>query len=216
MKNKKMKLIVVSNSSMMENEAKILINLFEMGLETLHLRKPRLSTKKTKDLLKSIPEKYHNRIVLHSHHNLARKFNVKGIHLTKVHKKKKFKTKFNIWLIRTKRPNITISTSYSTIGDILELHFDYNYSYVFLSPIFDSLTSRFQGGFTEFSLKSALAKSKLKIIARGGVDFNAIEKAKEIGFAGVALNSNLWKAKNPIDEFNKMAEKFQELHIPIE
>lgn len=211
-----MKLIVVSNSTMMENEAKVLTQFFEMGLETLHLRKPRLSTKKTKDLLNSIPEKYHNRIVLHSHHNLARKFNVKGIHLTKIHKKKKFQTKLNIWLIRAKRPNITISTSYSTIGDILELEYHYNYSYVFLSPIFDSLTSRFQGAFTDFSLKSALAKSKLKVIARGGVDFSNIEKAKEIGFAGVALNSNLWKSPKPIDEFNKMVEKFQELNISIE
>lgn len=211
-----MKLIVVSNSKIINNEELLLTKLFEMGLETLHLRKPNLSTKKIKELLNKIPKQFHNRIVLHSHHNLARKFNVKGIHITKVHKKNKFQTWFNIQMIKIKNSNVVITTSYNTIGDILDHEHQYKYSYVFLSPIFDSLSSRFQSGFTEYSLKSAISKSKYKIIARGGIDINCIEKANEIGFAGLAFYSSLWKAKEPVQEFNKIIEKFQELNIPIE
>jgi thiamine-phosphate pyrophosphorylase len=147
---------------------------------------------------------------------LARNFDLKGIHLTKSHKKHKFKTWLIIKLIHLKNPNIIISTSFTTIGELFDTTHENRYDYVFLSPIFDSLSSRFQGGFTEFSLKSALQKTQRKVIARGGVDVSAIEKANNIGFFGVAFYSSIWRKKDPLEEFNKIVEKFIELKIPIE
>jgi thiamine-phosphate pyrophosphorylase len=211
-----MKLIVISNSNSIEDEVKIVTGLFEAGLETFHIRKHKLSTKKMKEFIKSFPEHFHNRMVIHSHHKLAGKFNLKGIHLTKTHKKRKWRTWFTLKLIKFKNPGIILTTSYSTIGQILEKKQDYEYDYTFLSPIFDNFNSRFQGGFTEHSLKSALQKSHLKIVARGGVDTNAIENANQIGFSGLAFYSSIWRKKDPIEEFNSIVEKFQELKIPIE
>jgi thiamine-phosphate pyrophosphorylase len=211
-----MKLIVISSSNPIENEEQIVTQLFEAGLETFHIRKHKLSTRRMKEFISAIPPHFHNRIVIHSHHKLARKFNLGGIHLTKSHKKKKWRTWLTLKLIRLKNPKIILSTSYSTIGQILSTKQDYDYNYVFLSPIFDNFNSKFQGGFTEHSLKSALQKTPLKIIARGGVDISAIEKAQRIGFNGLAFYSSVWQKKNPVDEFNKMVEKFQELSIPIE
>lgn len=211
-----MKLIVISSSSEIENEAQIITSLFEAGLDHFHLRKHKLSTKKTRELLRAIPAHFHNRIILHSHHNLARTFNLKGIHLTKSHLKKKYKTWFSIKLIQLKNPGIVITTSFSNIGQLFEKEHRYEYSYVFLSPIFDSLNSKFQGGFTEHSLKSAISKTQFKVVARGGVDVNAIEKSNEIGFDGLAFYSSIWKKKNPLVAFNTIVEKFLELKIPIE
>lgn len=211
-----MKLIVISSSSTIENEAQIVTKLFEAGLETFHVRKHKLTTKKTKDFISQIPEHFHNRIIIHSHHNLARKFNLKGIHLTKSHKKNKFQTWLSLKILKLRNPNIIITTSYSNIGQLFEKNEHYNYAYVFLSPIFDSFNSKFQGGFTSHSLKSAIEKTDLKIIARGGVDITTVEKANNIGFYGLAFYSSIWKKKDPIEEFNKIVEKFQELNIPIE
>lgn len=211
-----MKLIVISSSNTIEDEVKIVTRLFEAGLETFHIRKHKLSTRKMKDFINAFPKHFHNRIVIHSHHKLAAKFNLKGIHLTKTHKKRKWRTWFILKLIKFKNPDIILTTSYSTIGQILEKNQDYNYSYTFLSPIFDNFNSKFQGGFTEHSLKSALQKTSLQIIARGGVDINSIEKAYKIGFAGLAFYSSIWRKENPVNEFNLIVEKFQELKIPIE
>lgn len=211
-----MKLIVISSSHTLENESKIVTQLFEAGLETFHLRKHRLSTRNMKEFINGIPKHFHNRIVIHSHHNLARSFNLKGIHLTKSHKKHKFKTWLTLKLIHLKNPKIIISTSFTTIGELLDVTHENRYDYVFLSPVFDSLSSRFQGGFTEYSLKSALEKTKKNVVARGGIDVSAIEKAHHIGFKGLAFYSSIWKKKDPIEEFNKIVEKFQELKIPIE
>lgn len=211
-----MKLVVISSSGTIENEALIITSLFEAGLENFHLRKHKLSTKATKDLLKNIPAHFHDRITIHSHHNLAQKFNLKGIHLTKSHIKKRFKTWLTIKLIQLKNPGIIITTSFSNIGQLFEKGHRFDYNYVFLSPIFDSLNSKFQGGFTEHSLKSAIQKTSFEVVARGGVDIHAIEKANAIGFQGLAFYSIIWKKKDPLTEFNKIVEKFQELKIPIE
>lgn len=211
-----MQLIVISSSGSPENEALHITKLFEAGLETFHLRKHKLSTKGTKSLLNAIPKHFHNRIIIHSHHNLARKYNLKGIHLTKSHLKRYYKTWFTIKLIQLRNPQIIITTSFSNIGQLFEKEHKYNYSYVFLSPIFDSLNSKFQGGFTEHSLRSAIQKTEFKVVARGGIDMDAIEKSNSIGFHGLAFYSSLWKKKDPVAEFTKIVEKFQELKIPIE
>ncbi len=211
-----MQLIVISSSSTLENEAQIVTKLFEAGLGTFHMRKHKLSTKKTKEFITQIPAHFHDRIIIHSHHNLARKYKLKGIHLTKSHKQKVFRTWLSLKLLKLKNPGVIITTSYSNIGQLYEKSGRYKYNYVFLSPIFDSLSSKFQGGFTAHSLKTAIEKSELNVVARGGVDVSAIEKATIIGFKGLAFYSAIWKKKNPLEEFNKILEKFEELKIPIE
>lgn len=211
-----MKLIVISSSGTIENEAQIVTQLFEAGLETFHLRKLKLSTKQMTEFIKQIPVHFHNRIFLHSHHNLASTFKLGGIHLTSTHKKKKYRTWLSLRLIKFKNPDIKISTSFKTIGQLLDNEQKYPYSYVFLSPIFDSISSKFQSGFTEHSLHSAIQKTKFDVIARGGIEVSSIEKAIRINFKGLAFYSSIWKSKDPVSEFNKIVEKFQELQIPIE
>ena len=209
-----MQLIVISSSQKVENETAIVTELFENGLKAFHLRKPNFSTKDLKNYIKSIPSQYHNRIIIHSHHKIARTFDLKGIHLTKTHKNKKFKTWLTLQLIKAKNPNILITTSYDKLASILDD--EEKFSYVFLSPIFDSLTSKYQSGFSEGGLKGALKKTSHRVIARGGIEISNIEKVNEIGFAGMALYSAIWKKNDPLNEFIRIIEKCHELKIDIE
>ena len=211
-----MRLIVISSSRTIENETEIITQFFESGLQTFHLRKRWLSSSRTKKIINGIPQQYHNRIVLHYNHLLARKYKLKGIHLSKSHKKKKIKTWLILKILRFSNPNIEVSTSYNNIGQLMEINKTYNYSYVFLSPVFDSLSSKFQSGFTENSLSAALQKTQYKVVARGGVDMEALEKASRIGFEGLAFYSSIWKKKDPSAEFHKTLDRFKELNIPIE
>lgn len=211
-----MKLIVISSSRLLENEAEMVTKLFEAGLETFHLRKLKISTRKMQEFIGQIPDFYHNRIFLHSHHNLTFKFNLGGIHLTSSHRKKEKRNWIFLRLMKLKNSNFKITTSIKTIGHLLDSEDDKKYAYVFLSPVFDSENSRFQSGFTEHSLRSALSKTTYKVIARGGVDVSSIEKAKKLGFDGLAFYSSIWKSKKPVEEFNRVVAKFQELDIPIE
>ena len=50
------------------------------GLQTLHLRKPGASADELSLLLDDLSPAHRRRVVLHSHHHLARQFSLKGVH----------------------------------------------------------------------------------------------------------------------------------------
>ena len=209
-----MKIVVISSSRVYDEEPKIVCTLFENGLNTFHLRKPKFSTKELKNFILQIPKEYHHKIIIHSHHNLALKFYLKGIHLTKSHQRNKIKTWLMLRILKIKRPGLLITTSYSKLSSLFEE--DKRLDYVFLSPIFDSLSSKYQSGFTEQRLKTMMTKTTHKVVARGGIEISSIQKVNEIGFTGMALYSALWKKQDPIEEFNRVMQKCQELGITVE
>ena len=63
----KMKLIVMTRPTFFVEEDKILANLFEEGLENLHLYKPGASPMYSECLLTLLGEDYHSKITVHGH-----------------------------------------------------------------------------------------------------------------------------------------------------
>ena len=209
-----MKLVLISPSEKKESEIPFLLNMFEQGLPTYHIRKTKYSTRQLRNFLAEIPEKYHNRIVIHTHHELAMKFNLKGIYISRSHKKRKTRTWFRMLWFKLRKSELQVSATVRHTENISES--ESKYDYVFLSPVFDSLSGNFQAGFSEFNIKSALQNTKSKVIARGGITADKIQKAYELGFAGVAFYTSIWKTKSPVQEFTKVKEKFAELNLPME
>src|ERR1035437_2021744 len=209
-----MKLVLISPSEKKDTEIPFLLNMFEQGLPTYHVRKTKYSTRQLQNFLSEIPEKYHKRIVIHTHHELAMKFNLKGGYISRSHKKKKFRLWLRMKWFKFKKSNLQVSATIRHTENLLENEF--NYDHVVLYPVFDSLSGNFQAGFSEYNIKSALQNTKYKVIARGGVSVDKIQKAHELGFDGVAFYTSIWKTKNPVQEFLKVKEKFAELNFPME
>ena len=72
--------ILITASSMKSGESDILTDLFEAGLERLHLRKPDASPAQVRKLLDSIAEKHHKKIVVHRFPELLNDFSLGGYH----------------------------------------------------------------------------------------------------------------------------------------
>lgn len=204
-----MRVILISSTENVDNETALVTRLFENGLENFHLRKPKFSTRELKKYIEEIPYQYHRGIIIHSHHKLALKFKLKGIHITKSHQKKKYRTLLTIRFLKFKRPDIIITRSFNKIASLFEEKTQFDY--VFLSPVFESFSSKYQSGFTEHSLKFALEKTAFKVVARGGIKFETIEKAKELGFYGAALYNAIWKHPEPLNEFIRILKRAKEL-----
>ena len=51
-----MKLIVITGSKTLPDEPSMVTKMFEDGLTTLHLRKPKLTTQEMRDYIEEIPE----------------------------------------------------------------------------------------------------------------------------------------------------------------
>lgn len=210
-----MKLIVISASQPVEREHEIITELFELGLSVFHLRKPEMSTKDMRELIKKIPAHFRKRIVIHSHHKLAASLGLKGIHLTRAHRKRRYYQLLHLPLLRLRCPGLTISTSYNKLSHIYED--EGRFSYILLNPVFDPLTNAYHAGFSERSLKAAITKNpQVKIIARGGITIANIPKVAEAGFHGLALHSLIWKKGKPVEQFRNVLDALSDLGITPE
>ncbi len=198
-----------------DNEIKIVTQLFQNGLSTYHLRKPLYKFSTMINYLNQIPNEYHNRIVLHSHHSLVKKFNLEGVHYTWIHLEPTFRNWWNNKRLASHVKHKTQTASCKKLADLNDLS-DRHYSYVFLTPIFDSITGKFQSGYYEDSIRNTLQKTATRVVAMGGIEIKRIEKIQELGFYGMALNNCLWGNENPIAEYNRIVERCKELEIRIE
>lgn len=76
-----MQIIVITSPVPVKDEAIICNALFAHGLEFLHLRKPDAPQEVYEKFIHQIEIRYRNRIIIHDHYDLVRKYQLCGIHL---------------------------------------------------------------------------------------------------------------------------------------
>ena len=210
-----MKLIVITGSKTLPDEPSMVTKMFEDGLMTLHLRKPRLTTQEMRDYIEEIPKHFHNRIIIHSHHILAAKHDLKGIHFTATHLSKRWKYFFTRLRLRIKFKKLYKTRSYKRLANIHNKE-EHDFDYFLMGTVFNNLTGDLYGGFYEEALIAALKNSDKKIVARGGITDKVVAKSYNYGFHGIAVNSFIWESENPCAQFLKMIKLFNELKIELE
>ena len=187
-----MKWITITSPEFLSGEATFIGKLFLQGLDLLHLRKPEASLEAYKQLLLQIPEQWHSRIVLHEHFELAEEYKLHGIHLNR------------LCSVAPKAYHGSISCSCHTIEEVITQKDSKDY--VFLSPIFDSISKvGYHAAFSPTSLKQAAMENIIdeKVIALGGITANNIPLVKEWCFGAVAFLGDIWKRMSDpqVDEY---------------
>lgn len=176
-----MKLIIMTKSTFFVEEDKILVTLFEEGMDNLHLYKPETSPVYSERLLSLIPEDYYNKITVHDHFYLKDEYRLSGIHID--------------------TPNLTpplnykghISRTCTKLEQLKDMKKQSNY--VFLRNIFDSQSEPAQkSNFTMNELEMAASSGLIdkKVYALGGMNMDNLQVAKELGFGGVVICGDLW------------------------
>lgn len=189
-----MKWITITSPEFLSGEAIFIDKLFSQGLDLLHLRKPEASLEAYKRLLLQIPKHWYSRIVLHEHFALAEKFGLHGIHLNR--RCSQVPDSFRG----------SISCSCHTLEEVKKQKASKDY--VFLSPIFDSISKvGYHAAFSPTLLKQAAVENVIdeKVIALGGITAKNIPLVKEWHFGGVALLGDIWKRMSDpqVDEYLK-------------
>ncbi|HXP52738.1 MAG TPA: thiamine phosphate synthase [Bacteroidia bacterium] len=208
-----MKFIVITPSKGPANEFAILSHMLNNGLPTLHVRKPSFSKEEMVKYIEQFPEEHQNKIVLHSYHQILLDYDLKGLHLSKRHRKKPFKAWLNQTLIELRMGRkISVSTSSKSLSSMADNYKEFEY--VMLTPVFADP----QGHRSNFSpplLQQVLRSFPDKIVARGGSTADSIEKARNMGFAGIAFHNFFWTHEDPVKEFDKVMERFNQLGVSI-
>lgn len=181
-----MKLMLLSYPEFFAGENDILCSLMDKYEFTFHLRKPNASNRDYDIFMQSIPKEFHNRIVLHGAYNLQQKYQVKGLHFSTIHRN----IAWNIKIHGTK------STSCHSVAKARTQ--DGTFNYLFLSPVFKSISKPgYTGNLDMPEVKAYLSEQRrTQIIALGGIDETKIQELKNYMFDGVAVLGAVW-TNNP-------------------
>jgi thiamine-phosphate pyrophosphorylase len=203
----KMKLIVMTKPTFFVEEDKILANLFEEGLENLHLYKPGAAPMFSERLLTLLGDDYHHKITVHGHFYLKEEYRLKGIHIDDAFTEPPAGYRGNV------------TRTCHAISELKEAKRHSNY--VFLHSIFDSQTNADEKqSFTREELEAAAKQGLIdkKVYALGGMNLDNVKEAKALGFGGIVICGDLWNRFNIHNEidYKELLVHFEKLRKSIE
>ena len=182
-----MKIIAITPPHAIENEVVIIKRLLENSVDIVHLRKHQSEFHNIDviaylhEILSALTCEERSKIIIHDYPTLYEEFSLKGIHINK-----------NI----TSLPKNYIgykTRSCHSFDEILK--YKNEYDYLFLSPIFDSISKPdYKSPFTLEMLQKASLEGIIdkKVIALGGVTFDKIPYLQSLNFGGVAMIGGIY------------------------
>ena len=168
--------IAITQPYAIDGEDAIIGHLLANGFDIVHLRKPEANIEYCRALLRRLNPSERSRIVVHDYASLYEEFALRGIHLNRNY---------------TAYPTHYRGTRTRSCHSFEEVaRYKDECDYLFLSPIFDSISKR--GYCSKFSHTELLSASRegiidTKVIALGGVTPNKIGYLQSLHFGGVAM-----------------------------
>lgn len=174
--------IVITSPSFFDGEANEIKRLIAAGVDVIQLRKPYSNINDCRRLLDRLPSDILSRIVVHDHFPLCGEYGLKGVHLNSRNS-----------LIPGNHQS-SVSRSCHSFEEVLR--FSDKYAYVFLSPIFDSVSK--EGYKSAFSLSDLQEASSCgiinkKVMALGGITLSKIPIVRSLGFGGIVCLGDIWR-----------------------
>lgn len=204
-----MKLIVISAPFPVPEEVSVVNRLFEAGLQYYHIRSPFVDSDTQRKFIWQIGEDYRRRLVIHQHFEIAESLPIWGIHFKENNVKllAQGDPAYLYWVNhKIANPNFHLSASFHDLEVIQKAKEPYDY--VFISPVFESISKEgYTGSFNLSSIQKTAYLTKQKIIVMGGVEPENIPIVHELGVDGVAVLGYIWKSPDPVQAYLNLQEK---------
>lgn len=165
----------------------------------LHLRKPDYSAHELRQLIEALPAELRGKIRLHDHFELCGEYGLQGVHLNHRHPAPPAHIR-------------SLSASCHSLNEVAERK--KSCDYVFLSPIFDSISKQgYPGKFSPETLSKAAQDGIIdsRVFALGGVTAAHIPLLKQWGFGGAALLGEIWQDYATCPDLRVLEEKIRSL-----
>lgn len=199
------KLVAITVPEILPEEGKMLRQLCEEGIDYIHLRKPGAKPEEIAGILREIPEYDHPKITLHDGFGIIGSFpHIGGIHLNSRNPESPANFRGRI------------SRSFHSLEELAQKD---RYSYVFLSPIFNSISkSGYLSNFPAGLLQQAAATGCLseKVFALGGISRQTIPRLQGLPFGGVAVLGGLWGEKPSAQDMPAIIKRLKTLQLCVQ
>jgi thiamine-phosphate pyrophosphorylase len=207
-----MNVAVITWPEFFERETEAVEALFEAGLEVLHLRKPRAGAESLKQFVEKIDTRFHPRITVHGRPATLQDLDVGGFHIPKdvggFHIPKAELQAGTGGQLTEKR----LSCSCHSLEEIRPSLV--SCKYVFLSPIFNSISKSGYGA--AFPAEELAAGQRAGIItqqvyALGGITPERLGQVRAWGFGGVGILGYIWEPFTADKNLNALVERYSRL-----
>lgn len=192
-------LILITPEQNIVNETELINQFFEAGLQILHLRKPHKNYAQHLAYISAINEAYHDRIMIHYHHELAEDFLLKGIHIQE-QPRVEMGEDFGLYVGQYTSQGYDVSTSFHNAGEIM-LYKEIPLIYNLLSPVFTAISKPGMQG-KAFDVNAI----EVPVIGMGGVNASNLKEVKALGYAGVGVLGGVWNAENPLESLSSLVK----------
>ncbi len=189
--------LIITLPEVFPNEARALFALIENGAEIVHLRKPGLSESALCDFLQTIHPEILYHMTLHYHPELAAVFGLGGVHERP-----------------EKLEKLTGFRRSASCHDWSEVKACTGRAdYVFLSPIFDSVSKAgYRAAFAEEQLRILLHDAdRPPVAALGGITEQTIRQARAWGFEGAAAIGSVWALRGDRIDIDRTIANYKAL-----
>ena len=168
--------IAITRPDAVCGEAAIIRRLLANGFDIVHLRKPEADIDYCRGLLAELTPRERARIVVHDYYALYEEFALRGIHLNRriAHYPDGYRG--------------TCTRSCHSFEEVVR--YKHECDYLFLSPIFDSISKAgYRSAFSHEQLQKAADDGIIdsKVVALGGVTPDRITYLESLGFGGTAM-----------------------------
>jgi thiamine-phosphate pyrophosphorylase len=176
-----MRLIAVSIAEIIDEDAQIIASLLDSAVDIVHLRKPCAGADSLRAILCKLSSEHRSRIVVHDYPELYAEFSLLGVHVNR-----------NIPSLGDDYTGLRTRSCHS-LDEIVR--YKQEYDYLFLSPIFDSISK--VGYTSQFSHDELLRASSMgiidsRVVALGGVTPDKIAYLEQLGFGGAAMSGAIY------------------------
>ena len=175
--------ILITLPRILKNEAEMLAALCGAGVSVIHIRKPEASEPEIEELLKTLQAlgADMSRLTIHYNEPLARRYGLGGVHL-RIEE-----------LLAGAGEGLRRSCSAHGWTEAERAATDADY--VFLSPLFDSISKPgYRSAIDPAEAAERLRRRKGRIVALGGIRPANIARVRRIGFDGAAVLGAAWSA----------------------
>lgn len=196
-----MELRIITPTHNLEEEIPLLNHFLDAGLDYVHIRKPKFGAEEYANFIEKIPTKHHSRLILHSELTLAKYYNLAGIHLRENSRQSMDKRELKDLAEYVHKKGMLMGTSAHDWATLNHLAIDFDY--VFVSPVFESISKKGYTTDLDWNINSHKHKYPFVLVALGGIHSNNLSLCSQKGFESVAILGAIWTAvKKAKTEFN--------------
>ena len=199
-----MELILISHPDFFKGETQFVSSLLHRFDFTFHLRKPDAGVDELNLFLREIPNQLHHKIVVSNSIEVFTNFKMKGMHFSTSKRTKRIHLSEKIYK----------GTSCHSVDEIKQL--DSYYDYVYLSPIFPSISKQgYSGNLNLHEVSDYLGEERqTKVIALGGIDANKISILENFAFDAYAVLGYVW-TNDPLKNIHEIESNFLKIYSQI-